>query len=182
MAKTVPDKPNDMIKDGILHFNSLNSYATQENSEPEHCNDSNSMSVHWWACKIISHSSFSSFFFHHHSLFLCSLSCNVSPTACVCVFFSIGMAPAVWLPPVCRPQNVCAALCSSHAVCYRCHAAPLRSQCHRDSGQQHYRVSHTSSRLPLKILRYETWSSGLSSWCLPSVLKIEQMENNPVSS
>lgn len=63
----------------------------------------------------------------------------------VCFLFA-GMAAALWLPPFCRPQNVSAALCSSHAVCYRCHAAPLRSQCHRDAGQQHYRVSHLHFR------------------------------------
>lgn len=60
----------------------------------------------------------------------------------VFIFLSTGMAPEVWLPPTCRPQNVSAAFCPSHAVRYRCHAAPLRPQCHRNSGQQHYRVSH----------------------------------------
>lgn len=74
---------------------------------------------------------------------LCSLDCNISPLLHLCMFLSTGMAPEVWLPPLCRPQNVSAALSSSHAVRYRCHAAPLRSQRHRDSGQQHYRVSHT---------------------------------------
>lgn len=58
----------------------------------------------------------------------------------VCLL-SAGMAAALRLPPVCRPQNVSAALCSSHAVRYRCHAAPLRAQCHRDAGQHHRRVS-----------------------------------------
>lgn len=67
---------------------------------------------------------------------------------------STGMAPEVWLPPFCRPQNVSAALCSSHAVCYRCHAAPLRSQCHGDPGQQHYRVSRPSLKRPVKMPRY----------------------------
>lgn len=60
---------------------------------------------------------------------------------CVC-FLSTGMAAAVRLPAFCRPQNVSAALRSGHAVCYRCHAAPLRPQCHGDAGQQHDRVSH----------------------------------------
>lgn len=71
-----------------------------------------------------------------------TLYCDVSPLS-PSLFLSIGMAPEVWLPPICRPQNVSAAFCSSHAVRYRCHAAPLRPQCHRDSGRHHYRVSHT---------------------------------------
>lgn len=67
--------------------------------------------------------------------------CSRLTADCVC-FLSTGMAAAVRLPAFCRPQNVSAALRSSHAVCYRCHAAPLRSQCHGDAGQQHHRVSH----------------------------------------
>lgn len=67
--------------------------------------------------------------------------------------FVTGMAPEVWIPPFCRPQNVSAALCSSNAVCYRCHAAPLWSQCHRDTGQQHYRVSHAHFNC-LKMTNY----------------------------
>lgn len=71
--------------------------------------------------------------------------CSRLTVDCVC-FLSTGMAAAVRLPAFCRPQNVSAALGSSHAVCYRCHAAPLRSQCHGDAGQQHHRVSHVHFR------------------------------------
>lgn len=63
----------------------------------------------------------------------------------VCASSSTGMASAVRLPPFRRPQNVSAALSSSYAVRYRCHAAPLRPQRHREPGQQHHRVSHTCS-------------------------------------
>lgn len=66
----------------------------------------------------------------------------------MCMFLSTVMAPEVRLPPPCRPQNVGAAFCSSHAVRYRCHAAPLRPQCHRVPGQQHCRVSHAALRMP----------------------------------
>ena len=67
-------------------------------------------------------------------------------------YFFVGMAPEVWLPPCSRPQNVSAAFCPSHAVRYRCHAAPLRPQHHRDSGQPHCRVSHAALKIPLKML------------------------------
>lgn len=69
---------------------------------------------------------------------------HLSPIS-VCFPAPTGMASAVRLPPFRRPQNVSAALSSSDAVRYRCHAAPLRPQHHRESGQQHHRVSQTTA-------------------------------------
>lgn len=81
-------------------------------------------------------------------IFLKNVVLLTSPllTVSACFFLSpssTGMASAVRLPPFRRPQNVSAALPSSDAVRYRCHAAPLRPQRHGESGQQHHRVSGT---------------------------------------
>lgn len=63
-------------------------------------------------------------------------------------FLLAGMATEVWLPSPHRTGNVCPALGPHHALSHCCHAARLRSQCHRDTGWENQGVSiHTCLHL-----------------------------------